>query len=295
MPPAPVDAVSIDADSGLTFTNEADDDRDEAKPGDDVLLIVENDLGFAKVLLDSGRRQGFKGIVAGSGAAALAMMREYDVSVLTLDIFLPDMQGWRVLDRMKADLTTRHIPVCVVSTDDSRDRALGSGAIGFIGKPLTSQDSVDQAIRGLHDYLTRAKRRVVLLMPGGVERQEIAARLTAADMDVMVRGRRRPGLPHARQRKRVDCLVVHENEYGLRAESVLEALEGRAVTQQLPVVLYGSDESGSVLARWRRNDGILALREARSRERLLDYVYFFLHRNAASMAHEERQTPRGPA
>jgi signal transduction histidine kinase/HAMP domain-containing protein/DNA-binding response OmpR family regulator len=288
LPAAPVEAVSADVDNGLTFANEANDDRDEVKPGDEVLLIVENDLGFAKVLLDSGRRQGFKGIVAGSGAAALAMMREYDVSVVTLDIFLPDMQGWRVLDRMKADLTTRHIPVCVVSTDDSRERALGSGAIGFIGKPLTSQDSVDQAIGGLHDYLNRVKRRVVLLMPGGVDRQEIASRLSAADLDVIVADGpdqvcRMVGT------EIVDCLVVHESEYGLQAEAVLEALEQRAVTQLLPVVLYGTDESGSVMARWRRNDGILALREARSRERLLDYVYFFLHRDAASMSHEERQ------
>ena len=66
---------------------------------------------------------------------------------MTLDIFLPDMQGWRILDRLKADLSTRHIPVCVVSTDDSRERALNSGAIGFITKPVASGDVIEHALR----------------------------------------------------------------------------------------------------------------------------------------------------
>ena len=147
--------MSIDLEPSVPFVNEAGDDRDEVKPGDDVLLIVENDLGFAKVLLDAARQKGFKGIVATSGAAALAMIREYQPAVVTLDIFLPDMQGWRVLDRIKADLSTRHIPVCVVSTDDARDRALNSGAIGFIGKPMTSRESVDKAIENLRAFLAR--------------------------------------------------------------------------------------------------------------------------------------------
>ena len=129
-------------------------------------LIVENDIGFAKVLLEAARQQGFKGIVTGSGAAALAVTREYQPSVVTLDIFLPDMQGWRVLDRLKEDLTTRHIPVCVVSTDDARERALDSGAFGFIAKPLKSRDMVDKAqVMAVLPY----GKGTVTLVEGGLE------------------------------------------------------------------------------------------------------------------------------
>ena len=78
--------------------NEADDDRDAIHPGDRVLLIVENDLAFARVLLDAAREQGFKGLVTSLGAAALALAREYKPAAITLDIFLPDIDGWRVLD-----------------------------------------------------------------------------------------------------------------------------------------------------------------------------------------------------
>src|SRR5207244_6251243 len=118
------------------LSNEAGDDRDHSGSGDRVLLIVENDLGFARFLLDAAREKGFKGLVTSLGAVALAMTREYKPDAMTLDIYLPDIEGWRVLERLKYDVTTRHIPVCVISTDESRDRALGSGALAFVSKPI---------------------------------------------------------------------------------------------------------------------------------------------------------------
>jgi HAMP domain-containing protein/signal transduction histidine kinase/CheY-like chemotaxis protein len=285
--PAVIEAVSPELEEGVLFVNEAGDDREDIKPTDDVLLIVENDLGFAKVLLESARQRGFKGIVAGSGAAALAMIREYEPSVVTLDIFLPDMHGWRVLDRMKSDLSTRHIPVCVVSTDDARERALNSGAIGFIGKPLTSLESVDKAIEDLRAFLARTRGQVAVLMPDGPERDQVVSRLGAADLDVFVA----EGGEHAcriLETESIDCLVVQPGADELRPERVMETLEARPLTQQLPVVLYGAHDAAAG-KRWNRGDGVFALREARSVERLLDYTYFFLHRNAASMSPDERQ------
>ena len=109
------------------LANEAPDDRDNIQPGDTVLLIVENDLAFARFLLDAAREQGCKGLVTSQGAAALALARDYMPDAITLDIVLPDMDGWRVMDRLKHDLSTRHIPICVVSTEDARERALRGG------------------------------------------------------------------------------------------------------------------------------------------------------------------------
>src|SRR5207302_11357532 len=109
------------------LVNEYGDDRDDIRAGDRILLIVENDIGFARFLLDAAREKGFKGLVTSLGAAALALAREYDPDAITLDIYLPDIAGWRVLERLKNDVATRHIPVCVVSTDEARDQALASG------------------------------------------------------------------------------------------------------------------------------------------------------------------------
>ena len=126
--------------------NEVGDDRDNIQPGDRVLLIVENDLGFARFLLDAAREKGFKGLVTSLGAAALAMAREYKPDAITLDIFLPDIDGWRVLERLKNDVATRHIPVCVISTDEARERALASGALAFVAKPIQTRDTLDELL-----------------------------------------------------------------------------------------------------------------------------------------------------
>jgi signal transduction histidine kinase/DNA-binding response OmpR family regulator/HAMP domain-containing protein len=286
--PAPVlvEPLSPEEPVGLQFANEANDDREDIGPGDRVLLIVENDLGFAKILLEAARDKGFKGVVASSGAAALAMVREYQPAVLTLDIFLPDMQGWRVLERLKADLSTRHIPVCVVSTDEARDRALDSGAIGFISKPLTSRDLVDRAIERLRDFVSREAKRVLLLMPDGEPRQEIVERLGAADVPMLVAWSGSEAIKLLRSNQ-VDCLVVDESAADLEPQDLLDILAEQPVTRLLPVVFFGAD--GELVARWRNTEGAFALREAQTTERLLDYVYFFLHRSTASMPLSERE------
>jgi signal transduction histidine kinase/DNA-binding response OmpR family regulator/HAMP domain-containing protein len=280
-----IESITPEEPTGLTFANEAADDRDDIQPGDQVLLIVENDLGFAKILLEAAREKGFKGVVGSTGAAALAMVREYHPAVLTLDIFLPDMQGWRVLERLKADLSTRHIPVCVVSTDEARDRALDSGAIGFISKPLVSRDLVDRAIERLKSFVSRSAKQVLLLMPDGEPRKEVVERLGAADVPMLVAwsGEEAMKLMKANQ---VDCLVVDGGAHDLEPQDVLDVLAAQPVTQMLPVVFFGES---ALLARWKNSEGTFALREAHTTERLLDYIYLFLHRSAASMPASERE------
>jgi CheY-like chemotaxis protein/nitrogen-specific signal transduction histidine kinase len=284
-PPLAVEEVAVEEEPAVQFANEANDDRDDIQPGDRVVLIVENDIGFAKILLDAARQKGLKGVVSTTGAAALAMIREYQPAVMTLDIYLPDMQGWRVLERLKSDLATRHIPVCVVSTDDARDRALNSGAIGFIAKPLTSRDLVDQAIEQLRDFVTRGARQVLLMMPDGATRGEVIERLGAADIGMLVAWSRDEAM-RILKTTAIDCLVVDETVADLGPQDVLDALEQKPVMRMLPIVFYGA-KGDQMLTRWK---GAFALREARTIERLLDYIYFFVHRSTASMSEEERRS-----
>src|SRR5262249_42151562 len=145
------------------LANEALDDRDNIQPGDSVLLIVENDLSFARFLLDAVREKGCKGLVTSQGAGALALARDHLPDALTLDIVLPDMDGWRVLDRLKHDLSTRHIPVWVVSTEDARERALDSGARGFIAKPIPSKDVLDAGLQHILGAIRRQQKRIVAI------------------------------------------------------------------------------------------------------------------------------------
>jgi CheY-like chemotaxis protein len=192
-----------------------------------------------------------------------------------------------VLDRMKEDLSTRHIPVCVVSTDDARERALNSGAIGFLAKPLTSKDLVDKAIEQLRKYLARPRGQVLLWLPPSPARDEVRARLTAAEAVVLLAENARD-VARLLAAEPVDCLVLHDAAE-LSPDEVREALECRPVAQTLPVVVHHEGKEAKSAERWKRGDGAFALREAQSIERLLDHVYFFLHRNAATMSPDERQ------
>ena len=119
-----------------------------------MLLIVENDLAFARLLLEAAREKGFKGLVTSLGAAALALTSEYKPDAITLDICLPDIDGWRVLDRLKNDMTTRHIPVCVISTEDGADRGCqlrrARGADQADQDPRDAGRSCSMTIRELH-------------------------------------------------------------------------------------------------------------------------------------------------
>ena len=132
-----------------SLANEIGDDRAFIQPGDQIMLIVENDLGFARFLLDVARTNGFKGLVTSLGASALALIQDYKPDCILLDIHLPDMQGWRVMERLKHDMATRHIPICIISTDESRDRALTSGAHTFVAKPIQNHEVLDHLLKSL--------------------------------------------------------------------------------------------------------------------------------------------------
>ncbi|HET6572653.1 MAG TPA: HAMP domain-containing protein, partial [Fimbriiglobus sp.] len=173
--PPPAEDAPASEPTPTMMVNECGDDRDDVRPDDRILLIVENDTGFAKFLLATAREKGFKGLVTSLGAAALNLVKEYNPDALTLDIHLPDIEGWRVLERLKKDPASRHVPVCVVSTDDARDKALAAGALAFVAKPIPSRDVLDGMLDHLLGYLDRPTRRLVVIEPDPVRREQLGS------------------------------------------------------------------------------------------------------------------------
>jgi signal transduction histidine kinase/CheY-like chemotaxis protein len=175
----PRELVTATLDEDLEkLVNEFGDDRDDIRSGNRILLIVENDVGFARFLMDAAHEKGFKCLVTALGAAALTLCREYNPDAITLDIHLPDIDGWRVLDRIKRDAATRHIPVVVISTDDARDQALNSGSLAFVAKPIPSRDVLDGLLSRLQAYLIRPQRNLLVVDPDAARRQAIERRLS---------------------------------------------------------------------------------------------------------------------
>src|SRR5262249_52455129 len=164
-PPTPLEVV-LPADDAV------EDDRVDIQPNDRVLLIVEDDPSFARVLLESAHVRGFKGIVATRGAAGIALAQEYMPHAITLDVRLPDVSGWRLLSQLKGDLTTRHIPVHIISVQEQLEYGLMHGALGVASKPL-SADGVNGVIERLADCVSRPVKNLLLVEDDRLQREHL--------------------------------------------------------------------------------------------------------------------------
>jgi HAMP domain-containing protein/signal transduction histidine kinase/CheY-like chemotaxis protein len=278
-----------------SIANEVGDDRHLIQPGDRVLLIVENDLGFARFLLDSARGKGFKGIVTSLGAAALSLTREYMPSAITLDIFLPDIGGWRVLERLKNDLSIRHIPICVISTDDARERAFASGAWAFVSKPIQSQDILDSLLDQLNGYLGRSVKRVLLLEADPSKRGQILGHLPSEDIQVTPVSEWQAALEEIRKNG-TDCLIAALDSPALVPQALAQGIEELA-PGRLPLIAFADAPTSEVsetsevstAVGWKKLTEVCTVRRVHSVERLLDQTAFFLHRKVADFPQKTRQ------
>ncbi|TLY76684.1 MAG: response regulator [Gammaproteobacteria bacterium] len=270
--------------------NEAQDDRESIQPGDRIVLIVENDLAFARLLLESARERGFKGLVTALGGGALTLTRDFRPDALTLDLFLSDMNGWRVLNRLKSHLETRHIPVCVISTDEARGQALEQGAVGFIPKPIQSKDVLDQALEELHQFVARAARNLLLLVPEARERNQLSELLAGNDVRIFPVANAARAC-RALKEQPIDCVVVGPGVRTLDPQ-IRELLlaDSRARVAPPGVVFYGADRAATGYEELRLGfKDRLTIREAQSRERLLEQTALLLHRKLDALPEEARR------
>jgi HAMP domain-containing protein/signal transduction histidine kinase/CheY-like chemotaxis protein len=269
------------------LVNEVGDDRDDIHPGDRVLLIVENDRGFAKFLLDAAREKGMKGLVTSLGAAALALVQEYKPDAITLDIYLPDIEGWRVLERLKNDSAMRHIPVCVISTDEARERAFASGALAFVPKPIQNKDVLDQLLDALNGYLCHsAARRVLVVEPDPQAGERIVREFENEGFEVTLAGDGAAAV-EALQNAAVDCILANLKAAELPGKLLELGPEWESGLFRLPLLAYGDapfDEG-----EWRRASGLCTFRRVQSPERLFDYATLATHREVSRLSITARQ------
>ncbi|MEZ0262221.1 MAG: HAMP domain-containing protein [Alphaproteobacteria bacterium] len=276
-----------DAEAGI-LVNEAGDDRHDIQPGDRTLMIVENDLGFARFLLDTSRENGYKGLVTSFGAAALVMTPDYMPAAILLDIHLPDMTGWRVLERLKNDMATQHIPVCVISTDEARGRALSSGALGFVSKPIQSRDVLDETLKALTQHIKPGKKTALLLEPDEKLRARIVEDLTMDGLKVEAVKNEKAALK-ALKDGHVDCLIVTPQAAEIAKKMITDGEESNYDTSafilgRMPVILCGDTEEQV----WNRLAEFYPVRRVHAPERLLNAVVSALHLNLALLPDDKR-------
>ncbi len=230
------------AEGALSAPDEATDDAPAIQSGDRVLLIVDNDRGFADFALEIARKVGFKGLVTPSGVAALARARDFQPAAILLDISLPDIDGWRVLQRLKRDLSIRHIPVYVVSTVDNPEYGFTLGARGVLKKPIPTAGCLEDFLQNVRDFVDRDRRRILLVDSESHRREKIAELLKHFDVDVVAADSGAAAID-AFAESPMDCVVLTPDPGDMSLAVLAEQLQSRSSTSEPPLLLYIDPET----------------------------------------------------
>ncbi len=252
------------------------DDRADLQPGDTVLLIVEDDQHYARVLADLARDSGFKVVVTMRGAEAVALARAYAPTAISLDVFLPDMLGWTVLSQLKQDPATRHIPVQIVTLDEDRQHALARGAFSFLSKPTTTE-GLEAALGRIKDYARPRRRRLLVVEDNAAELLGVSELLGHDDLDIIAVSNGRDAL-HALRTQPVDCMVLDLKLPDMSGFDILERIRDDGTFCDVPVVVFtGRELSPDEDARLHTMARSVVVKGVESPERLLDETALFLH------------------
>jgi hypothetical protein len=264
------------------------DDRDDISPSDSVLLIVEDDPHYARVLLELARHKGFKVLVTGSGERALSLAAKHKPTAISLDIFLPDMLGWTVLNQLKRNPQTRHIPVQLLTVEDERQYGLERGAFSFVTKTITTE-SLEGALDRLKNFTAARPRRLLVVEDNAAERMSITELLGSEDIEIATAESGRAALELMRERS-FDCVVLDLALPDISGFDLLAEVQKDAKLRETPIVVFtGRELTVEEEGELRRQAKSIVLKGVRSPERLLDETALFLHRVVGDLPPEKQE------
>ncbi|MBB4797451.1 CheY-like chemotaxis protein/CHASE3 domain sensor protein [Brevundimonas bullata] len=268
-----------------------EDDRDHLAGTRRLLLVVEDDDRFAAIVRDLSREMGFQCILAGTAEEALKLAKRYRPNAVVLDVGLPDQSGLTVLDVLKRDDDTRHIPIHVVSADDHSQTALSLGAIGYVMKPV-AREALADVLRSLEEKLTRTVRRVLIVEDDRVQREAVSKLLESSDVETVGVGTAAECLEQLKSQT-FDCMVLDLSLPDASGFSLLETLSREGGQGYPPVIVYtGRDLSPEHEQQLRRYSSSIIIKGAKSPERLLDEVSLFLHQVVSELPPEQQKMIR---
>lgn len=269
-----------------------DDDRDApVSDGRRILLVIEDDNTFASIVRDLSREMGFQSIVAGTAEEALRLAKDYMPSAIVLDVGLPDQSGLAVLDRLKQDVRTRHIPIHVVSAGDHTESAYSLGAVGFANKPVTREQLVE-VLQKLETKLAQRMHRVLVVEDDPVQREAVARLLGSGDVETVTASTAAECLALLEQQT-FDCMVLDLSLPDASGYSLLETLSQEGAYSFPPVIVYTGRELSPVdEEKLRKYSRSIIIKGAKSPERLLDEVSLFLHQVISDLPDEQQKMIR---
>ncbi|MEH2128329.1 response regulator [Nostoc sp.] len=264
------------------------DDREIIQSGDRILLIIEDDDKFARILLDMARQQGFKTIVALQSKQGLALAEQFKPNAIMLDIHMPEMDGWTVLDRLKHKPDTRHIPVHILSVDERQQRGLQLGAITYLQKPV-SPEALTQVLTDIKGFIERQVRNLLIVEDDPVQAQSIIELIGNGDVQSTAVGTGAEALLILRS-QHFDCMVLDLGLPDMSGFALIEQIKQEPRLLKLPIIVYtGKELSRQEETQLRGLAETIIIKNVRSPERLLDETALFLHRVQANLPTPKRQ------
>jgi HAMP domain-containing protein/signal transduction histidine kinase/CheY-like chemotaxis protein len=264
------------------------DDAGNIGPEDKVLLIVENDINFAHFLFDMAHEQGFKALVAQRGAAALVMARESKPHAITLDINLPDIDGWRILHRLKDDSETRHIPVQVITTDEERERGLRMGAMGVLTKPIKTKETLDETFAEVKKNLEPHVHRVLVATVDPDHRGQVADLISGNDVELTLADTGAAAL-EAMKSAKYDLAILSINLPEMKGFELVDEIHDLPELREVPICILSLRElTKKEETHIKRLTQSSVVKDVRSMERLVDETALFLHRRLAEIPDQKR-------
>jgi CheY-like chemotaxis protein len=261
------------------------DDRRNILPGEKCVLIMEDDDAFAQWLLDAAHAKDFKAIVTPRGQSGLALAREFNPAAITLDITLPDVNGWHVLDRLKSDLETRHIPVFIISVDEEPTNALKQGALCFLTKPVDKPD-VEKIFTKAREMSESQAKNLLVIEDNETERESLRILIGNETAKFVGAATASEGLA-ALDKQQFDCVVLDLMLPDMSGFDVIGKIRGKH--EHLPIIVYtAKDLSREEEEKLNRVAQTVIVKDVRSPERLYDQTALWLHRDAAKLPEEKR-------
>ncbi len=250
--------------------------------------MIEDDPHQARILLGLARDRGFKVIVATRGATGLTLARQFRPDVISLDIYLPDMLGWTVLNNLKSDPSMRHIPVQICTVDEERQSALAHGAFSYLVKSPTTE-GIEAGLERLRDFTAPRTKRLLVVEDDDIERQSIVELLDHSDIELTAVATGQEALDALSERT-YDCVVLDLRLPDMNGFALLEKLQADPALHDLPVVVFtGRELSLEDQVRLKSMAKSIVIKDVQSPERLLDETSLFLHRVVADLPVEKQR------
>lgn len=264
------------------------DDRNDLQEVDRVVLIIEDDVRFADILLDLCHQKGFKCLVALSGEEGLKIVRKYQPAGIILDLKLPGMNGWTVLDRLKTNPSIRHIPVHIISGEEATVEAFRKGVIGFLTKPATGEQ-IDAALGKLEKTIDRQIQELLVVEDDQILRHEVVALIGNGDVKITQAASGQEALD-ALKAQPYDCMVLDLGLPDMSGFELLELLEKEPSVKVPPVIVYtGRELTKEEDMALRHYASSIIIKGVKSAERLLDETALFLHRVVGNLPENKKQ------